>query len=158
MEIFSEPNVLNRHNGPPFRATYQDAVADAGWQVITTYNRKYHDEMKNVVYHLLPQRKKNKFKTPGVNADAPRMLMVHHQDVSMEMSTSVQVDQQEIQTLRDQLRDSDATIRGYQRMVAGEASDLYASDTYTLSSTSSGLGTKDEPAVNNHSPSGSHTH
>jgi hypothetical protein len=43
-------------------------------------------------------------------------------------------------------------------MVAGEASDLYASDTYTWSATSSCSGAKDEPALNNHSPSGSGTH
>jgi hypothetical protein len=42
-------------------------------------------------------------------------------------------------------------------MVAGEANDLYASDTYTWSTTSSGSGAKDEPAVDNHSPSGSRT-
>jgi hypothetical protein len=83
--------------------------------------------------------------------------MVHHQDVAVEMSTRLQVAQQEIQKLCDQLRDSDVTIKGYQRMVAGEASDLYASDTYTWSATSSGLGAKDEPAVNNHSPSSSRT-
>jgi hypothetical protein len=83
--------------------------------VITAYNRKYHDELRNNVYHLLPQRKKNKFKTSRVKADVPRMLMVHHQDVSMEMSTYLQAAQQEIQSLRDQLRDLDATIRGYQR-------------------------------------------
>jgi hypothetical protein len=71
------------------------------------------------------------FKTSRVKANVPRMLMVQHQDVAMEISTRLQVAQQEIQKLRDQLRDSDATIRGYQRMVAGEASDLYASDTYT---------------------------
>jgi hypothetical protein len=53
------------------------------------------------------------------------------QDVSVEMSIHVQATQQEIQSLRNQLRDSGATIRGYQRMVASEASDLYASDTYT---------------------------
>jgi hypothetical protein len=120
--------------------------------VIITYNHRYHEELKNTVYHLLPQRKKNKFKTSGVKADVPRMLMVHHQDVAMEMST-----QQKIQKLRDQIRDSDATNREYQRMVAGEASDLYASDTYTWSATSLGPGAKDEPAVNNHSPSGSRT-
>jgi uncharacterized protein YukE len=85
------------------------------------------------------------------------MLMVHHQDMAVEMSTRLQVAQQEIQKLHDQLRDFDATIRGYQRMVAGEASDLYTSDTYTWSSTSSGPGAKDESVVNNHSPSGSHT-
>jgi hypothetical protein len=87
--------------------------------------------LRNTVYHLLPQRKKNKFKIFGVKADVPRMLMVHHQDVCVEMSTRLQDAQQEIQSLRDQLRDSNATIRGYQRMVAGEASDLYASDTCT---------------------------
>jgi hypothetical protein len=84
--------------------------------------------------------------------------MVHHQDVFVEMSTHLQTAQKEIQKLRDQPRDSDATIRAYQRMVAGEASDLYASDTYTWSATSLGPGAKDEPVVNSDSPSGSRTH
>jgi hypothetical protein len=131
MEIFSGPNVLSHHKGPAFRATYQDAVADAAWQAITTYNCRYHEELKNIIYHLLPQRKKGKFKTSGVKADVPRMLMVHHQDMAVEMSTRQQATQPKIQKLCDQLRDSHATIRGYQMMVAGEASDLYASDTYT---------------------------
>jgi hypothetical protein len=86
------------------------------------------------------------------------MLMVHHQDVFVEMSTCLPTAQEEIQKLHDQLRDSDATVRASQRMVAGEASDLYASDTCTWSTTSSGPGAKDEPAIDNHSPSGSRTH
>jgi hypothetical protein len=131
VKIFSGPNVLSHHKGPAFRATYQDAVADATWQAITTYNGRYNKELKNTVYYLLPQRKKNEFKTSGVKANVPRMLMVHHHDVEVEMSTRLQAAQQEIQKLYDQLRESDATIKGYQRMVAGEASDLYASDTYT---------------------------
>jgi hypothetical protein len=90
VEIFIRPNVLNRHKGPTFRTTYQDAVADAVWQAITTYNRRYHEELKNTVYHLLPPRKKSKFKTSGVKADVPRMLMVHHQDVAVKMSTHLQ--------------------------------------------------------------------
>jgi hypothetical protein len=158
VEIFSGPNVLSCHKGLAFRAMYQVAVADATWQAITTYNHRYHEELKNTIYQLLPQRKKNKFKTCGVKEDVPRMLMVHHQDVPVEMSTRLQATQQEIQKLHDQLKDSDVTIRGYQRMVAGEASDLYASDTYTWSATSSGPGAKVEPAVNIHSPFGSCTH
>jgi hypothetical protein len=39
--------------------------------------------------------------------------MVHHQDLAVEMSTRLQAAQQEIQKLRDQLKDSYATIRGY---------------------------------------------
>jgi hypothetical protein len=96
MEIISRPNVLSRHKGPAFRTTYQDAVANAAWQAITTYSRRYHDELRNTIYHLLPQRKKNKFKDSGVKADVPRMLMVHHQDVFVEMSTHLQTAQQEI--------------------------------------------------------------
>jgi hypothetical protein len=158
VEIISGPNVLSWHKGPAFRTTHQDAVANAAWQAITTYSRRYHDELRNTIYYTLPQRKKNKFKASGVKADVSRMLMVHHHDVFVEMSTHLQTAQQEIQKLCDQLRDSDATIRAYQRMVAGEASDLYASNTYTWSATSSGPGAKDEPAINSHSPSGSRTH
>jgi hypothetical protein len=136
VEILSRPNVLSRHKRPAFKTTYQDALADAAWQAITTYSHRYHDELRNTVYHLLPQRKKNKFKVSGVRTDVPRMLMVHHQDVFVERSTHLQTAQQEIQKLCDQLRDSNATNIAYQRMVAGEASDLYASDTCTWSATS----------------------
>jgi hypothetical protein len=101
MEILSEPNVLSPHKGLAFRTTYQDAVADAAWQVITTYSCRYHDELRNNVYHLLPQRKKNKFMVSGVRADVPRMLMGHHQDVFVEISTRLQTAQYEIQKLRN---------------------------------------------------------
>jgi hypothetical protein len=131
VEIISGPNVLSRHKGLAFGTTYQDAVADAAWQAITTYNRGYHDELRNTIYYLLPQRKKNKFKVLGVKVDVPRMVMVHHHDVLVEISTHLQTAQPEIQKLHDQLRDSDVTIRAYQRMVASEASNLYASDTCT---------------------------
>jgi hypothetical protein len=87
VEIISGPNVLSLYKGPAFRTTYPDAIADAAWQAITTYSRRYHDELRNTVYHLLPQRKRNQFKVLGVKADVPRMLMVHHQDVFVEMST-----------------------------------------------------------------------
>jgi hypothetical protein len=75
VEIFNEPSVISRHMGPAFRATYQDAIADATWQAITTYNRTHHDKLKNSIYHLLPQRKKDKFLTSRVKADVPRMSL-----------------------------------------------------------------------------------
>jgi hypothetical protein len=54
VEIISGPNVLSRHKGPAFETTYQDAVADAAWQAITTYSHRYHDELRNTVYYMLP--------------------------------------------------------------------------------------------------------
>jgi hypothetical protein len=86
MKISNGPSMTSQHKGLAFRITYRYAVADAARQAITTYNRTYHDKLKNSVYHLQSQRKKDKFKTYGVKADVPRMIMVHHQDVSVEMS------------------------------------------------------------------------
>jgi hypothetical protein len=83
------------------------------------------------------------------------MEMVHHQDVVVELSTRLLTAQHEIETLRAQLRNTDATIRGYMGMVEGQASDLYASDTDTWTATSSVQSSGKEPAVGSHSPSGS---
>jgi hypothetical protein len=55
----------------------------------------------------------------------------------VELSTRLLTAQHEIETLRAQLRKADATIRGYSRMVDGQDSDLYASDTDTWTATSS---------------------
>jgi hypothetical protein len=73
--------------------------------------------LQNSVHHLLPYRKKDQFKDYGVKKDIPRMEMVHHQDVMVELSTRLLDAQREIESLRTQLRDSDNTIRGYQKMV-----------------------------------------
>jgi hypothetical protein len=86
------------------------------------------------------------------------MEMVHQQDVTMELSTHLLVAQCEIETLRIQLRNADATIRGYMRMVEGQASDLNTSDTDTWTATSSVQSSSKEPAVSSHSPSGSRNH
>jgi hypothetical protein len=59
------------------------------------------------------------------------MVMVHHHDVAVELRTHLLTAQHEIETLRAQLRNAGTTIRGYRRMVEGQASDLYASDTNT---------------------------
>jgi hypothetical protein len=86
------------------------------------------------------------------------MEMVHHQDVTVELSTHLLVAQCKIETLRIQLRNADATIRGYMRMLEGQASDLYVSDMDTWTATSSVQSLGKKPAVSNHSPSGSHSH
>jgi hypothetical protein len=114
--------------------------------------------LQNSVHYLLPYRKKGQFKAYEVKKDISRMEMVHHQDVTMELSSRLLATQHEIETLRIQLRNTDATIRGYMRMVEGQASDLYASDTDTWTATSSVQSLGKEPAVSSHSPSGSRSH
>jgi hypothetical protein len=45
-----------------------------------------------------------------VKKDIPRMEMVHHQDVMVELNTHLLATQREIETLHIQLRNTDATI------------------------------------------------
>jgi hypothetical protein len=130
-EIFFESRILCRHKGPAFRSSRGDAVADAAWQATTSWVRSNKSRLQNSVHYLLPDRKKDQFNTYGVKKDIPRMEMVHHQDVAVELSTRLLTAQHEIETLRAQLRNADATIRGYRRMVEGQDSDLYALDTDT---------------------------
>jgi hypothetical protein len=77
--------------------------------------------------------------------------------VTVELRTRLLAAQREIETIRIQLQNSDATIRGYMRMIDGQASDLYASDIDTWSATSTIQDSSKEPLVDSHSPSGSRT-
>jgi hypothetical protein len=130
-EIFFGYRIIYRHKGLAFRTSRSDAVADAAWQAITLWVRSNKSRLKSSVNYLLPYRKRDQFKAYGVKRDIPGMEMVHHQDVAVELSTRLLTAQHEIETLRTQLRKVDATIRGYVRMVEGQASDFYASDTET---------------------------
>jgi hypothetical protein len=118
-EIFFGSRILCRHMGPAFRTSRSDAVADAAWQAIISWLRSNKSWLQNSVHYLLPYRKKDQFKAYGVKKDIPRMEIVHHQDVAVELSTHLLTAQHEIETLRAQLWNADATIRGYRRMVDG---------------------------------------
>jgi hypothetical protein len=155
VEIFFGSRILCRHKVPAFRTSHSDVVADAAWQAITSWVCSNKSRLQNSVNYLLPYQKKDQFNAYGVKRDIPRMEKVHHQDVAVELSTRLVTTQHEIETLRTQLRNADATIRGYRRMVEGQASDLYTSDTDTWTATSSVQSSSKEAAVSIHSPSGS---
>jgi hypothetical protein len=55
--------------------------------------------LQNSVHYLLPYRKKDQFKAYGVKKYIPRMEVVHHQDVTVELSTCLLAAQHEIETL-----------------------------------------------------------
>jgi hypothetical protein len=157
-EIFFRSRVLCRHKGPTFRTSRRDAIADAAWQAITSWVRTNKSRLQNSVHYLLPNRKRDQFKAYGVKKHIPRMEMVHHQDVMVELSTRLLAAQREIETLCIQLWNVDATIRGYMRMAEGQSSDLYALDTDTWIATSLVQSSGKEPTVSSHSPSGSCSH
>jgi hypothetical protein len=99
-EIFFRSRILCRHKGPTFRTSRSDAVAEATWQAITSWVRSNKSRLQNLVHYLLPYRKKDQLKAYGVKKDIPRMEMVHHQDVAVELSTCLLTAQHEIETLR----------------------------------------------------------
>jgi hypothetical protein len=110
-EIFFGSRVLCRHKGPTFRTSRSDVVADAAWLAITSWVHSNKGRLQNSVHYFLPYRKKDQFKAYGVKRDIPRMEMVHHQDVGVELSTHLLAAQREIETLRIQLYNADANIR-----------------------------------------------
>jgi hypothetical protein len=154
-EIFFGSRILCRYKGPAFKTSRSDAVADVAWQAVKSWVRSNKSRLQNSIHYLLPYRKKDQFKAYGVKRDIPRMEMVHHQDVAVELRARLLTAQHEIETLCAQLRNVDATIRGYRRMVDGQASDLYVSNIDTWTATSSVQSLGKEPAVSSHSPSGS---
>jgi hypothetical protein len=109
-EIFLESRVLYRHKGSAFRASHSNTMADAAWQAITSWVCSNKSQLQNSIHRLLPYRKKDQFKSYGVKMDVPRIEMVHHHDVTVELSTRLLAAQCEIETLRIQPRNSDATI------------------------------------------------
>jgi hypothetical protein len=109
-EIFFGSRVLCQHKGPAFRTSRSDAVADAAWQAIKSWVCSNKGRLQNSIHYLLHYRKKDQFKAYGVKRDIPKMEMVHHQDVTVELSTHLLAAQREIETLRIQLRNADATI------------------------------------------------
>jgi hypothetical protein len=102
-EIFFGSRILCRHNGPAFRTSRSNVVADAAWQAITSWVHSNKSRLQNSVHYLLPYRKKDQFKAYGVKKDIPWMEMVHHQDVAVELSTRLLTAQHEIETLHTQL-------------------------------------------------------
>jgi hypothetical protein len=59
-EILPRPKVLCRHQGPAFRASISDVVADAAWQVITSWSRCNKDELHNSsIASCLSERRAN---------------------------------------------------------------------------------------------------
>jgi hypothetical protein len=157
-DIFFGSRVLYRHKGPGFRTSHSDVVADVAWQAITSWVRSNKWQLPNSVYYRLPYRKKDQFKAYEVKRDIPRMEMIHHQDVMVDLSTRLLTAQHEIESLRIQLQNADTTIWGYMRMVEGQASDLYTSDTDTWTATSSVQNSSKELTVSSHSPYGSRSH
>jgi hypothetical protein len=60
-EIFFGSRILCRHKGPAFRTSRSDAVADATWQVITSWVRSNKSQLQNSVHYLIPYKKKDQF-------------------------------------------------------------------------------------------------
>jgi hypothetical protein len=151
--VFNGPGVVSTHSAPALRSTRTEAVNDAAWQALTRLNRACRKDLKGSIYSLYPRRRKGTFKVSGVDPEFFKGAMVHSLNLSQELSTRLLAAQREIQSLRTRLGDTEATARGYQRMLDGQASDLYSSDVETWTATSKGPGSDGEPPVDSHAPS-----
>jgi hypothetical protein len=67
MEVFNRQEVISKHACPTPCVTCVEAVTGAAWQVLMSWNRSRHCDLKNTIYTLYPQRKKDAFKISQVD-------------------------------------------------------------------------------------------
>jgi hypothetical protein len=55
MEVFDRQEVVGKYAfPPPPRATCAEAVANAAWQALMSWNRSQHYDLKDSIYTLYP--------------------------------------------------------------------------------------------------------
>jgi hypothetical protein len=128
VEIFDGHEVVSKHAYPTPRATCAEVVTDAAWQALTSWNHSRHNDLKNSIYALYPQRKKDAFKISRVDPQIFRGAMSHSTSLSLDLSILLLAAQRQIHYLRSRLADTEDTLCAHQRMQAGQDSDFYSSD------------------------------
>jgi hypothetical protein len=73
--------------------------------------------------------------------------MAHNTSLSLNLSNRLLAAQREIHYLCTQLSDTEDTLRDHQRIQVGQDNDFYSSDQETWTTTSSGVGTGEEPPI-----------
>jgi hypothetical protein len=96
VEVFDGQEVGGKHACPAPRVTCLEAVADATWQALTSRNCSWHRDLKNSIYALYPQRKKDAFKISRVALQIFRGAMSHNTSLSQDLSDHLLVAQREI--------------------------------------------------------------
>jgi hypothetical protein len=119
VEIYNGSQMVRKHKGPAFRSTCAEAISDAAWQAMTSFNCTRRDKLKDSVYSLFPRRKKNIFKVSGVKIDVPKTMTIHSQNLNIQLSSRLNTAQKEIHFLHTQLSDIEKTMRSYERIIDG---------------------------------------
>jgi hypothetical protein len=135
IEVFDDHEVVGRHACPTPCANCAEAVADAAWQALMSWNYSGHRDLKNSIYGLYPQRKKGAFKISQLDLHIIRGEMSHNTSLSPDLSDYLLAPQRENHYLRTRLEDTEDTLRAHQRIQTAQESDFYSldPDTWTTS-------------------------
>jgi hypothetical protein len=99
VEVFDGQEVVSKHACSAPRVTCAEAVADAAWQALTSWNCSQHHDLKNCIYALYPRRMKDAFKISQVDQQIFRGAMSHSMSLSLELSDRLLATQREIHYL-----------------------------------------------------------
>jgi hypothetical protein len=108
--VYYSTRVVRKHKGSAFLLTCAEAISDAAWHAMMSFNRTRRDKLKGSIYSLFPQRK-NTFKVFGVKNVVPKTMMIHSQNLNVQLSSRLHTSQKEIHFLCNQLRDFEKTMR-----------------------------------------------
>jgi hypothetical protein len=110
VEVFDGQEVVGKHACPTPRVTCVEAVADAAWQALMSWNRSRHRDLKDSIYALYPQRKKDAFKISRVDLQIFRGAVSHNMSLSLDLSDRLLAAQREIHYLLTRQVDIEDTL------------------------------------------------
>jgi hypothetical protein len=117
VEVFIGQEMVGKHAYPTPHVTYVEAVASAARRALSSWNRSLHRDLKDSIYALYPQRKKDAFKISRVDPSIFRGAMGHTTSLSLDLSDRLLDAQREIHYHRTQLADTE-----YDRTTSGRGS------------------------------------
>jgi hypothetical protein len=95
VEVLDGQVVVGTHACPTPHATCAEAVADATWQALTSWNRSRQRDLKDSIYAPCPRRKKDAFKISRVDSQIFRGAMSHTTSPSLDLSNRLLAAQRE---------------------------------------------------------------
>jgi hypothetical protein len=117
--------VVGKHASPAARVTCVEVVTNAASQALTSWHYSRHRDLKNSIYALYPQRKKDAFKISRVDPQIFIGAVSHNMILSLDLSSRLLIAQRDIHYLRVDIED---TLCAHQRMYAGQDSEFYYLD------------------------------
>ena len=139
VHVLNNRLVYRKISGTSFRATREEAEADAAWRATTTISRLYEAELQDTPFRYLPRRtsRTNQMTVATTEAFVSLFQINKTKDALLDLSLDHEKLLEDHQRVLNQLARSESLVRAYRHWEAAGTSELHSSGARTWSATSS---------------------